>query len=151
MDRGAWRATVLYLLFSHYVVSNSFATPWTVAHQAPLSMGFPRQEYWSGLPFPSPRDLPDSGIKPTSPALADGFFTPEPPGKSSTVVHIQWKETHQCSSNPCCSKVNLTSNLHKVFPKSRRGRNITPLIIQGCYTSDTKTRKTSQERKATDQ
>ena len=50
------------------------ATPWTVAHQAPLSMGFPRQEYWSGLPRPSPGDLPDPGIEPTSPALAGGFF-----------------------------------------------------------------------------
>ena len=46
-----------------------FVTPWTVAYQAPLSIGFPRQEYWSGLPFPSPGDLPDPGIKPTSPAL----------------------------------------------------------------------------------
>ena len=46
-----------------------FATPWTVAYQAPLSMGFSRQEYWSGLPFPSPGDLPDPGIKPGSPAL----------------------------------------------------------------------------------
>ena len=44
-----------------------FATPWTVAHEAPLSMGFPRQEYWSGLPFPSPGDLPDPGMEPTSP------------------------------------------------------------------------------------
>ena len=52
-----------------------FVTPWTVAHQAPLSMGFSRQEYWSGLPCPSPGDLPDPGIKPTSPALAGGFFT----------------------------------------------------------------------------
>ena len=55
-----------------------FATPWTVAHQAPLSMGFSRQEYWSGLPFPAPGDLSDSGIKPGSPAspsLAGGFFT----------------------------------------------------------------------------
>ena len=58
-----------------------FATPWTVAHQAPLSMGFSRQEHWSGLPFPPPGDLPDSGIKPASPALAGGFFTTEPPGK----------------------------------------------------------------------
>ena len=49
-------------------------TPSTVADQAPLSMGFPRQEYWSGLPFPSPGDLPDSGIKPKSPALAGRFF-----------------------------------------------------------------------------
>ena len=47
----------------------SFATPWTVAHQAPLSMGFSRQEYWSGLSFPPPGDLPDPGIKPGSPAL----------------------------------------------------------------------------------
>ena len=47
-----------------------FVTPWTVAHQAPLSMGFPRQEYWSGLPFPPPGDLPDPGIEPGSPALA---------------------------------------------------------------------------------
>ncbi|KAM7226722.1 hypothetical protein CapIbe_022867, partial [Capra ibex] len=46
-----------------------FVTPWTVAHQAPLSMGFPRQEYWSGLPLPVPGDLPDPGIEPTSPAL----------------------------------------------------------------------------------
>ena len=44
------------------VVSHSFATPWSVSHQAPLSMGFPRQEYWSGLPCPSPRDLPELGI-----------------------------------------------------------------------------------------
>ena len=51
-----------------------FATPWTAACQAPLSMSFPRQEYWTGLPFPSPGDLPDPGIKPTSPALAGGFL-----------------------------------------------------------------------------
>ena len=56
-------------------------TPWTVAHQAPLSVGFSRQEYWSGLPFPSPGDLLDSGIETVSPALAGWFFTVEPPGK----------------------------------------------------------------------
>ena len=58
-----------------------FVTPWTAACQAPLFMGFPRQEFWSGLPFPSPRDLPDPGIEPVSPALAGGFFATEPPGK----------------------------------------------------------------------
>ena len=58
-----------------------FAVPWTVACQAPLSIGFFRQEYWSGLPFPSPGDLPDPGIKLKSPALAGGFFTTEPLGK----------------------------------------------------------------------
>ena len=61
----------MLLLFTHYV--DSFETPWTVAHQAPLSMGFPRQEHWSGLPFSPPGDLPSSEIKPTSPALAGGF------------------------------------------------------------------------------
>ena len=64
------------LLFSCSVVSNTFETAWTVACQAPLSMGFSRQEYWGGLPFPSPRDLPDPGIEPESPALqADSLPT----------------------------------------------------------------------------
>ena len=58
-----------------------FGTPLTIAHQAPLSMGFPRQEDCNGLPFPSPGDLPDPGIEPRSPALAGGFFTAKPPGK----------------------------------------------------------------------
>ena len=61
-------------------MSNS-ATPWTVAQQAPLSMGFPVEEYWSGLSFPSPGDLPDSGTESASPALSGRFFTTEPPGK----------------------------------------------------------------------
>ena len=55
------------LLLSCQVVSDSFATPCTVAHQGPLSMGFPRQEYWNRLPFPSPGDLPHAGIEPASP------------------------------------------------------------------------------------
>ena len=62
-----------------------FATPWTVACQAPLSMGFSRQEYWSGLPFPSPGDLPDPGIEPGSPALQADALTSEPPGKPKVV------------------------------------------------------------------
>ena len=67
----------MLLLFSRSLVSNSSATPWTVVCQAPLSMKFPRQEYWGGLPFPSAGDLPDPGVTPESPALADGFFTTE--------------------------------------------------------------------------
>ena len=66
---GAW-------MLSH--VQLFVITPWTVAHQAPLSMGFSRQEYWSGWPFPTPGDLPNTGIKPASlmpPALAGRFFT----------------------------------------------------------------------------
>ena len=58
-----------------------FATPWTVAHQAPPSVGFSRQEYWSGLPFPPAGDLPNSGMEPRSPALEAGALTSEPPGE----------------------------------------------------------------------
>ena len=61
-----------------------FATPWTVAYQAPPSMGFSRQEYWSGLPFPSPGDLPDLGMEPRSPALEADALTSEPLGKPKT-------------------------------------------------------------------
>ena len=65
------------------LVMSDSATLWTIAHQAPLSKGFCRQEYWSGLPFPSPEDLPDPGIKPRSPALQADALTSEPPGKKS--------------------------------------------------------------------
>ena len=62
-----------------------FATPWTVTHQAPPSVGFSRQEYWSGLPFPSPGDLPNPGIKPGSPALQVDTLPSEPPGKPQII------------------------------------------------------------------
>ena len=58
-----------------------FATPRSVAHQAPLSMGFSRQEYWSALLFPTPGNLPNPGMEPVSPALAGGFFITAPPGR----------------------------------------------------------------------
>ena len=64
------------LCCNHQVVSDSFVTPWTVAHQVPLSMGFPRQEYWSKLPFLFLEDLPDSGIEPVSLALTGRFLSP---------------------------------------------------------------------------
>ena len=57
-------------------------TPWTVAYHASLSMGFSRQEYWSGLPFPSPRDLPDLGTEPGSPTLQTDALPSEPPGRA---------------------------------------------------------------------
>ena len=65
-----------------------FATQWTVTHQAPLLMGFPRQEYWSGSPFPPPGDLPNPGIKSPSPALAGRFFATEPPGKAHYLPYL---------------------------------------------------------------
>ena len=80
---------------------DSFETPWTVAYQAPLSMGFPRQEYWSGLPFPSPEDPADPGIKPTSPELAAGFLPLSHPG--SPVIQ-------------CLKKSSLEENHSFLFP-----------------------------------
>ena len=83
-----WNGIFLAQLLEYFVVVDQslshvylFVTPWTVARQAPLSVGFPRQEYWSGLPFPSAGDLPDPGTEPSSPA----FFTTELPGKLSEI------------------------------------------------------------------
>ena len=61
-------------------------SPWTVAYQAPLSMGFSRKEYWSGLPFPPPGDLPDPVIEPMSPAQAGRFFITVPSGKPQSQI-----------------------------------------------------------------
>ena len=71
----------MLLLLSCFNHVQLFATLWTIAYQAPLSMGFFRQESWSGLPFPPLGDLPHPGIKPMSPALAGGFFITASPGK----------------------------------------------------------------------
>ena len=92
--------------------------PRTVARQARLSMGFPRQEYWSGLPFPSPGDLPDPEIKLGSPALAGGFFTTEPPGKpvqcqysthNTSIGQKKRKKSGKVSEyNPCSMSEEVT-------------------------------------------
>ena len=73
-----------------------FATPWTVAHQAPLFMGFSRHEYWSGLPFPSPGNLPNPGIKPGSPALQADSLLSGIQGKPCLFIkHLEIKQNHQ--------------------------------------------------------
>ena len=85
-----------------------FATPWTVAHQAPPSMEFSRQEYWTGLPFPSPGDLPDSGIEPRSPALqADALLSEPPPYNSFSTFQPWWtfKKANQIML-PSCSIIH---------------------------------------------
>ena len=84
--------------------------PWTVACQDPLSKGFPRQEYWSGLPFPSPEELPNPGIEPVSPVLAGGFFTTEPPELGYYDRNIKaWEAEYHLSTRLQCSRalVNL--------------------------------------------
>ena len=73
------------LTLSHSIMSNT-VTPWTVAHQAPLSMGFSRQKYCSGLPFPSPEDLPIPGMEPRSPTLQMSSLLSEPPGQTHFVI-----------------------------------------------------------------
>ena len=85
-------------MFSRQVISDSFATPWTVAFQAPLSKGFFWEEYWTGLPFPSPDDLPDPGTEPASPALAYGFFTAEPPGTPLLELAVRKKSLRKLMS-----------------------------------------------------
>ena len=70
-----------------------FVTPWTVAYQAPPSVGFSRQEYWSGVPFPSPGDLPDPGIEPKSPGLQADALPSEPQGKP-LIVDYQERQSH---------------------------------------------------------
>ena len=75
-----FKHTEVYMYVSRSVVSDS-VIPWPVAHQAPLSMEFSRQEYWSRLPFPSPGELPDPELKPRSPAWQADCLLSEPPGK----------------------------------------------------------------------
>ena len=103
----------------------------SVAHQVLLSMGFSRQEYWSGLPFPSPGDLPKQGIEPTSPALVGGFFTTEPlESPTGTLL----------SHNSICSVVNQTCK--NLFTSQEGGKGALCLgicdtqgALQSCYHS----------------
>ena len=111
-------------------MSDWFATPWTVARLAPLSVGFPRQEYSSGLPFPSPGELPNPGIEPVSPGLAGGFFTTEPPGRSletslfadDVVLYIENHDTIR-------KLLELISELAKLQDKKSIHRNHLPSYI----------------------
>ena len=77
-------------LLGHQVMFSIFATPWTVVHQAPLSMEFSRQEFWSGLPFPSPGDCPNPGIKPKSPALQAESFLLIHQGSPGVIITVLW-------------------------------------------------------------
>ena len=82
------RTNIYITMQYHFIHVCLFATPWTVAHQIPLSMGFSRQEYWSGLPVPSPGHLPYQGIKPGSPALQTVSLLSEPSGKPNYIGSI---------------------------------------------------------------
>ena len=111
--------TVGVCILSGLVVSNSVQP-----HQAPLSMGLPRQEYWSGLPFPFLGNLPGSEIEPLSPALAGEFFTTEPPGKP--ITHIRIRKQHK--------------PLLFGFPKNHiSGTHFCNLFCQPCYVFEQRT------------
>ena len=97
-----------------------FVISWTVAHRAPLSLGFSRQEYWSGLPFPSPRDLPDPGIEPLS-LVSFRFFTTVPLRKFSTV--FRGRSTLICNKHPYTSQSQaLLSRSQHLVVKHMCGR-----------------------------
>ena len=91
-----------------------FVTPWTVAYQAPLSIGFSRQEYWSGLPFPSPGDLPDPGIEPGSSALQVDSLPSEPPGECVCWRGGEWLNHRATPTNGCSSRRRTSIRNH--FP-----------------------------------
>ena len=92
-----WKGSCVYVL-SCIVMSDS-VTPWTIACQALLSMGFSRQEYWRGLPFPSPGDLPQPGIEPQSSALLADSLSSEPPGKPKVSLDkCKWKQNYILTS-----------------------------------------------------
>ena len=110
-------------------MSNSFVTPWTVAHQALLSRGFPRQEYWSGLPFPFPGDLPHPGIETMSPALAGRLFTTEPTEKpvfpltfSISVIALR----RSCLTGVLLSGEWVTSGEKPSHPRPNQPRLVQP-------------------------
>ena len=89
--------------------------PWSVILQCPLSLGFPRQEYWRGLPFPSPGDLPDPGVKPTSLALAGGLFTTEPPGKLLSMMPKHYTLEKKFESEDKGHKLGEGLNAHRIL------------------------------------
>ena len=101
MVHKEWKS-LEYILVKSLSRVRLFATPWSIAHQAPLSMGYSRQEYWSGLPFPSPGDLPNPGTEPSSPVLQADALTSELPWNILRGVKLpslrplegKWKPCH---------------------------------------------------------
>ena len=125
-------------MFSHI---QFFATQWTVAHQVPLSMGFPRQEYWSRLPFPAPGNLPDPGIKPTSPAfsvLTSRFSTTAPPGTlplnisqgfQFSIINMRFSRQEYWTGVPFPPPGNLPD------PGIKPGSLLSPALVGGILTT----------------
>ena len=124
-----------------------FVTPWTVAYKVPLSMGFPRQEYWSGLPFPSPGDLPDPGIEAGSPALQAEALPSKPSGELCGESTMRKTQTHISAPPPASSVALLRLHDHSEpasFLSSTPGRssdtalNLTQPMVPWSWHSDEK-------------
>ena len=94
-------------------------TLWSVAHQTPLPMGFPRQGYWGGLPFPSPGYLPNLGIEPTCPELAGGFFTTELSGKPHPLNDLKQIMPVICRESVMKLKVDITCHCSPLEDRER--------------------------------
>ena len=118
-----------------------FVTPWTIAYQAPLSMGFSRQEYWSGLPFPSPGDLPNPGIKPRFPALQADSLPAEPPGTPSHLqgppqISPSWPQGDLSDPCPCEFYSNhcylFSRSFHFVFRKGFQTQ-VSPSLVKSSH------------------
>ena len=109
-------------------MSDSFSTPQAVAHQAPLFMGFPRQEYWNGLPFPSLGDPPDPGIKPTFPTTAGGFFTTEPPGSHEIKRCLLLGRKAMTKLDSVLQSRNITLPTNVCIVKAM----VFPVVMYGC-------------------
>ena len=109
----AWTASLHVCMLSCLSHVQHFGTQWTVAHQAPLSMGFSRQEYWTGLSFPSPGDLPNPGIKPWSPALVGRFFMEGATKKAPHNHYVTLRMKHP-ASNHGSSPPRYTCQMHKL-------------------------------------
>ena len=105
---------MLYWSFSCWLVSKScltLVTPWTVAHQAPLSVGFPRKEYWSGLPFPPAGHIPDPGIEPRSPAWQVSSLPLSHQGRPLTILKMKTKVAQSCQI--LCNHIDYT--VHEII------------------------------------
>ena len=120
----------MLLLFSCSVLSISFAIPWTVAHQAPLSMGFPRQKYWGGLPFPIPGDLSVPRIEAVFPAVLVDSLPIEPPGK----LHVAFQKSYGFTFLLAIFETaSLYIYLEKIFRGRTRMYQYTWCLLQYLY------------------
>ena len=125
-----------------------FVTPWTVAHQAPPAMGFSKQEYWSGLPFPSPGDLSDPGIEPVSPEFQTDALTSEPPGKllfssigpttRGTEPESHWCKSWSLKAQEPEARVVQGQEKMDFLAQEERARVCPPLLFSLFYSSPEK-------------